>query len=120
MSNNDDAQNSSNITDKPIDKYQKIIEDNLIKFFEKKEKEKDYESDNSKWASQICEIVTTDLYPQFNSCKLIAICDIIQKGEAPFFFESFCLWDPNTDYRVFGKYKGEEYECFVVLYIIAL
>ena len=64
--------------------------------------------------------VIEEVYSQFNGFKLVCTGHLLGEGNAPFLFDSNCLWDRKTDYYVESIYhKEKEFYAYICLFIIA-
>ena len=105
-------------------KIESVINNILKKFFENnyfenQTKENKETNHNQEFIDQICNEVIKDVYSQFNGFKLVCTGHLLGAGNAPFFFDSNCLWDKKTDYFVTSLYKGDTFYVFICLFIIA-
>lgn len=72
-----------------------------------------------KGINDICNSIISEVYKSFNGFKIVCAGYIIQKGNAPFFFDSNCLWDQKTDGIVTSKYDNSEYYCLICLFVLS-
>lgn len=69
--------------------------------------------------NQICNEIIKEVYLKYNGFKMVCVGYIIQKGNAPFFFDSNCLWDQKTDGIITSKYSTDEYNYFICLFVLS-
>ena len=105
-------------------KVETVINNILKKFFENnyfenQTKENKEKNNNQEFIDQICNEVIKEVYSQFNGFKLVCTGHLLGIGNAPFFFDSNCLWDKKTDYFVESLYKGDTFYVYICLFIIA-
>ena len=79
---NTESLNLNNIRDKIKD----LVEKFLNKFFEDKYFEV---GEKQEWINNICNGIIKQISEIFNGFKIICVGYIVQKGNAPFFFEYF-------------------------------
>ncbi len=114
--------NSNDIKDKI-----KAVLDNIMKkffaennTFENQTKENVKENANQALIDHLCNEVIEEVYSQFNGFKLVCTGHLLGEGNAPFLFDSNCLWDRKTDYYVESIYhKEKEFYAYICLFIIA-
>ena len=108
-------------------KIEGIIENILKKFFENNNnyfenqtKDNPKDNRNQEFIDHICNEVIKEVYNQINGFKLICTGHLLGYGNAPFFFDSNCLWDKKTDYFVTHLYEQKEkFYVYICLFIIA-
>ena len=111
-SKNNSTLNSSNI----LPKLHFLAEQMVKKFFE----DKYFEIGNKQeWINQLCNDIVTEINNQYNGFKLVCSGYIVQKGLAPFFLDSNCLWDQKTDGVVTIKYENNYLYCIILLFIVS-
>jgi uncharacterized membrane protein len=107
---NTESLNLNNIRDK----IKNLVEKFLNKFFEDKFFEV---GEKQEWINNICNGIIKEISEILNGFKIICVGYIVQKGNAPFFFDSNCLWDKKTDSVVTVQYENNFLHCFCCVFI---
>ena len=111
-SKNNSSLNSSNI----LPKLHFLAEQMLKNFFQ----DKYFDIGNKQdWINQICNDIVTEINNQYNGFKLVCSGYIVQKGLAPSFLDSNCLWDQKSDGVVTIKYENNYLYCIILLFIVS-
>ena len=96
------------------EKIKKIVEQFLNKFFENKYFEVE---EKQEWINNICNGIIKEISQILTGFKVICVSYIIQKGNAPFFFDSNCLWDKKTDGVITVEYENNYLNCFSCVFV---
>ena len=107
---NTESLNLNNIRDK----IKNLVEKFLNKFFEDKYFEV---GEKQEWINNICNGIIKEISEMLNGFKIICVGYIVQKGNAPFFFDFNCLWDKKTDSVVTVQYENNFLHCFCCVFI---
>ena len=69
--------------------------------------------------NEICNEIIKEVYMKYNGFKMVCTGYIVQKGIAPFFFDSNCLSDQKTDGIITSKYENNEFNCLICLFVLS-
>ena len=96
------------------DKIKNIVEIFLNNFFEDKFFEV---GEKQEWVNNICNGIIKEISQILTGFKVICVSYIIQKGNAPFFFDSNFLWDKKTDGVITVEYENNYLNCFSCVFV---